>query len=39
MSVVVPSLPGCLTQGPTERDALRNSEEAIELHLETEIEK
>ena len=34
ISVVVPSLPGCMTQGLTEEEALRNAEEAIELYLE-----
>ena len=34
ISVVVPRLPGCMTQGLTEEEALRNAEEAIELHLE-----
>ncbi len=34
ITVVVPSLPGCVTQGLTEEEALRNAEEAIELYLE-----
>jgi hypothetical protein len=34
ISVVVPKLPGCMTQGLTEEEALRNAEEAIELYLE-----
>ena len=34
ISVIVPSLPGCMTQGLTEEEALRNAEEAIELYLE-----
>ena len=29
----VPSLPGCVTQGRTEKDALKNVQEAISLHL------
>ena len=29
----VPSLPGCISQGKTEEDALKNIKEAIELHL------
>ncbi len=36
ISAVVPSLPGCFTQGLTAEEAMRNAEEAIELHLETE---
>jgi uncharacterized protein YwgA len=34
ISVVVPSLPGCMTHGLTEEEALNNAEEAIELYLE-----
>jgi hypothetical protein len=34
ISVLVPKLPGCMTQGLTEEEALRNAEEAIELYLE-----
>jgi predicted RNase H-like HicB family nuclease len=33
-TVYVPSLPGCISQGDTKRDALRNIKEAIELYLE-----
>jgi predicted RNase H-like HicB family nuclease len=29
----VPSLPGCISQGKTEREALKNIKEAIELHV------
>ena len=29
-----PSLPGCISQGETEKEALKNIKEAIELHLE-----
>ncbi len=29
----VPSLPGCISQGKTEKEAIRNINEAIELHL------
>ena len=29
----VPSLPGCISQGKTEKEALSNIKEAIELHL------
>jgi predicted RNase H-like HicB family nuclease len=30
----VPSLPGCISQGKTREEALRNIEEAIELYIE-----
>ncbi|EAZ91682.1 hypothetical protein CY0110_26163 [Crocosphaera chwakensis CCY0110] len=30
----VPSLPGCISQGETRQEALKNIKEAIELHLE-----
>lgn len=33
-TVFVPSLPGCISQGETEEEALRNIREAIELYLE-----
>jgi predicted RNase H-like HicB family nuclease len=29
----VPSLPGCISQGKTEKEAIENIKEAIELHL------
>jgi len=29
----VPSLPGCVSQGKTEKEALKNIKEAIELHM------
>jgi len=32
-TVTVPSLPGCISQGKTRQDALKNIKEAIELHL------
>jgi antitoxin HicB len=32
-SVLVPTLPGCLTQGETADEALANAREAISLHL------
>jgi predicted RNase H-like HicB family nuclease len=32
--VVVPSLPGCVSQGDTREEALKNIEEAAELHIE-----
>jgi len=31
----VPALPGCYSQGRTEKELLENIKEAIELHLET----
>jgi predicted RNase H-like HicB family nuclease len=31
---VVPALPGCVSQGDTRADALKNIEEAIKLYLE-----
>ncbi|MFN2454318.1 MAG: type II toxin-antitoxin system HicB family antitoxin [Pyrinomonadaceae bacterium] len=34
-----PALPGCVSQGRTEPEALSNVREAIELWLETEVEK
>ena len=30
----VPSLPGCISEGNTENEAMRNIQEAIELYLE-----
>jgi len=33
-TVVVPALPGCISEGNTKEDALRNVREAIELYLE-----
>ncbi|MDJ0736658.1 MAG: type II toxin-antitoxin system HicB family antitoxin [Nostocaceae cyanobacterium] len=32
--VEVPSLPGCISQGKTREEALRNIEEAIALYIE-----
>jgi predicted RNase H-like HicB family nuclease len=34
-TVYVPSLPGCVSEGDTEEDALRNIREAIDLYLES----
>jgi predicted RNase H-like HicB family nuclease len=33
-TVYVPSLPGCISEGDTQEDALKNIREAIELYLE-----
>jgi len=33
-TVYVPSLPGCVSEGETEQQALENIREAIELYLE-----
>lgn len=30
----VPSLPGCYSQGKTEKEALKNIQEAISLHID-----
>ncbi len=34
--VEVPTLPGCISQGKTKKEALENIKEAIELYLEPE---
>jgi predicted RNase H-like HicB family nuclease len=34
-TVYVPSLPGCISEGDNEKEAITNIEEAIELYLET----
>ena len=36
-TVYVPSLPGCVSQGETKEEALKNIKEAIELYLEAEL--
>ena len=33
-TVYAPSLPGCVSQGETKEEALKNIKEAIELYLE-----
>lgn len=33
-SVFVPALPGCISEGDSREDALKNIREAIELYLE-----
>ncbi len=33
-TVLVPSLPGCVTYGETIKEATKNAAETIELHLE-----
>jgi len=33
-TIYVPSLPGCISEGATKAEALRNIKEAIQLYLE-----
>ena len=33
-TAIVPSLPGCISEGETKQEALKNIREAIELYLE-----
>jgi predicted RNase H-like HicB family nuclease len=33
-TAIVPSLPGCISEGDSKEEALRNIKEAIELYLE-----
>jgi len=33
-----PSLPGCISQGKTEKQAIKNMKEAIQLHLSALVE-
>ena len=33
----VPSLPGCISEGETKEEAIKNIKEAIELYLEADI--
>ena len=37
--VECPALPGCISQGRTEKEAITNIREAIEVWLETELDK
>ncbi len=37
-TVHVPSLPGCVSEGETIEESLKNIREAIELYLETDID-
>ena len=37
-TVSVPSLPGCISEGDTKEEALKNIREAIELYLESKDE-
>ena len=34
-TVYVPSLPGCISQGNTKHEAIKNIKEAIEVYLES----
>jgi predicted RNase H-like HicB family nuclease len=34
-TVLVPALPGCISEGDTKEEALKNIREAIELYLES----
>ena len=38
-TVYAPSLPGCISQGDSKEEALKNIKEAIELYLETDIDE
>jgi len=38
-TVYAPSLPGCVSEGDSKEEALRNIKEAIELYLEVEEAK
>ncbi len=33
-TVIAPSLPGCISEGETKEEAIKNIKEAIELYLE-----
>ena len=34
-TIIVPSLPGCISEGETKEEALANVQESVELYLET----
>jgi predicted RNase H-like HicB family nuclease len=34
-TIYVPALPGCISEGDTKEEAIRNIQEAIELYLES----
>ncbi len=34
-TIVVPSLPGCISEGETKEEALANVQESVELYLQT----
>ncbi len=34
-TVIVPSLPGCISEGETKEEAINNCKEAIQLYLES----
>ena len=36
-SITVPSLPGCISEGNTKKEALKNIKEAILLYLENDL--
>lgn len=38
-TIYVPSLPGCISEGNTKEEAIKNIKEAIQLYLEPDIEK
>jgi len=38
-TVYVPALPGCVSEGNTLEEAVRNIREAIELYLDTDIKE
>jgi predicted RNase H-like HicB family nuclease len=33
-TAIIPSLPGCISEGDTKQEALKNIQEALELYLE-----
>ncbi len=37
--MIVPSLPGCISEGDTREEALLNIKEAIELYLEADVKQ